>query len=274
VVEPALKREIVAYVLSLELLSERRSCRLIGISRRTYRYQSVKDDQAVIEALSSESERHPGYGFWKLYHTLRRKGHIWNHKRVYRVYCTLRLNIRRRVRKRLPRRVQQPLALPALPDISWSMDFMSDSLYSGPRFRILNIVDDFNRECLCMEIGASISSQRVVRVLDRLKHEGRKPKQIRVDNGPEFLAGAFQHWCQVNSVKLHYIQPGKPMQNGYIERFNGSCRKELLDMYVFESMQEVEQLAWQWMENYNFNRPHKALNFKTPMEVRQEHFVT
>lgn len=269
-----MKREVVEYVLSLELLSERRSCKLIGISRRTYRYESVKNDLEVIEALSRESELHPGYGFWKLYHCLRRKGCLWNHKRVYRVYCALKLNIRRRVRKRLPKRIRQPLALPSLPDMSWSMDFMSDSLYSGRRFRVLNIVDDFNRECLAMEIGTSISSQRVVRVLDRLKNEGRKPQQIRVDNGPEFLAGIFQHWCQINQVKLHYIQPGKPMQNGYIERFNGSCRKELLDMYVFGSMQEVEELAWQWMEDYNFNRPHQALNFKTPMQLKEEYFVT
>lgn len=273
-VEPALKREIVEYVLSLELLSERRSCKLIGISRRTYRYKTVKDDSVLVEALSKAADLHPGYGFWKLYHTLRRSGCLSNHKRVYRVYCTLKLNIRRRVRKRLPKRIQLPLAQPTLPDVSWSMDFMSDSLYSGRRFRILNIVDDFNRECLAMEIGTSISSERVVRVLDRLKSEGRKPSQIRVDNGPEFLAGIFQHWCQINEVKLHYIQPGKPMQNGYIERFNGSCRKELLDMYVFQSMYEVEQLAWKWMTEYNYNRPHKSLNFKTPIEVRNELYVT
>lgn len=269
-----MKREIVAYVLSLQVLSERRSCQLIGISRRTYRYESIKDDLVVIEALSKAAELHPGYGFWKLYHTLRREGCLWNHKRVYRIYCKLKLNIRRRIRKRLPKRVREPLAVPSMPDISWSMDFMSDSLYSGRRFRVLNILDDFNRECVEMEIGTSISSQRVIRVLDRLKQQGRKPQQIRVDNGPEFLAGVFQHWCQVNNVKIHYIQPGKPMQNGYIERFNGSCRKELLDMYVFGSIYEVEQLAWQWKENYNFNRPHKALNFKTPMEVRNKHFVT
>lgn len=273
-VEPALKREIVDYVLSLQLLSERRSCKLIGISRRTYRYHSVKDDRIVIEALTKAVELHPGYGFWKLYHTLRRNGCLWNHKRIHRVYCGLKLNIRRRVRKRLPKRVREPLEVPLKPDHSWSMDFMSDSLYSGRRFRLLNIIDDFNRECVTMEIGTSITSQRVVRVLERLKEEGRKPEQIRIDNGPEFLAGVFQHWCQINSVKLHYIQPGRPMQNGYIERFNGSCRKELLDMYVFESLQEVEHLAWEWIQNYNYKRPHKALEFKTPMEKKKEYFVT
>src|SRR5690606_33289808 len=143
VVEPARKREIVDYVMSLELLSERRSCQLIGISRRTYRYESVKDDQSLIEALNRFAEQYPGYGFWKLYYTLRRSGCLWNHRGVYSVFCTLKLNIRRRIRKRLPERVQLPLTLPTLPDISWSMDFMSGILYSGRRFRILNIVYDF-----------------------------------------------------------------------------------------------------------------------------------
>lgn len=269
-----MKREVADYVISAHQVSEHRSCKLAGISRRTYRYKSIKEDIPVIDALTEAVESHPGYGFWKLHHTLRRKGHVWNHKRVYRVYCGLKLNIRRRVRKRLPRRVAQPLAIPQGMDMSWSMDFMQDSLYNGRRFRMLNIVDDFNRECLVMEVASSINSQYVVRVLDRLKEEGRKPQQIRVDNGPEFLSGIFQHWCQVNQVKLHYIQPGKPTQNSYIERFNGSCRKELLDMYVFENMREVEQLVWNWKENYNFNRPHQALNFKTPMEVRESLCVT
>jgi putative transposase len=267
---PALKREVADYVISVHRVSEHRSCKLSGISRRTYRYQSIKEDTLVIDALSQAVELHPGYGFWKLYHTLRRKGHGWNHKRVYRVYCSLKLNIRRRVRKRLPRRVPQPLAVPQAMDMSWSMDLMHDSLYSGRRFRLLNIVDDFNRECLAMEVATSINSNYVVRILDRLKAEGRKPQQIRVDNGPEFLAGIFQHWCQVNQVKLHYIQPGKPTQNSYVERFNGSCRRELLDMYVFENMQEVEQLVWKWKEDYNYNRPHESLGFKTPVEIREQ----
>lgn len=273
-VTPALKREVADYVISVHRVSEHRSCGLAGISRRTYRYESIKDDDPLIEALNALAGRYPGNGFWKLYDRLRRMGHRWNHKRVYRVYCALKLNIRRKVRKRLPRRVARALEVPKTADVCWSMDFMSDSLYTGRKFRLLNIVDDFSRECLAMEAATSISSRYVVRILDRLKEQGRKPQQIRVDNGPEFLAGIFQHWCQSNEVELRYIQPGKPTQNSYIERFNGSCRRELLDMYVFENMSEVEQLAWNWKEDYNFNRPHDSLNKRTPMEVKEQDCVT
>ena len=209
-VKPAAKRKVVDHLKSAHSFSERKSCFLTGISRRTYRYRSIKNDDSLIEALSTLVEKHPGYGFWKLYHKLRAKGHPWNHKRVYRVYCKLQLNMRRRVRKRLPKRTRQPLSLPEKPDQVWSMDFMNDSLWDGRRFRILNIIDDYNRELVAMEIDHSIPGQRVVRVLDRLQRQGRVPKNIRVDNGPEFLSKVFLLWCQENQVKIQYIQPGKP----------------------------------------------------------------
>ena len=269
-VKPAAKRKVVDYLKAIHEFSERKSCGLASISRRSYRYRSVKNDDDLIEQLNALAEKHPGYGFWKLYHKLRALGYQWNHKRVYRVYCGLKLNIRRRVRKRLPKRIRQPLSLPEQADQVWSMDFMHDSLWDGRRFRILNIMDDYNREVLCMEIDTSIPSQRVVRVMDRLKEQGRIPRLIRVDNGPEFLSKTFQLWCQENQVKIHYIQPGKPTQNGYIERLNGSCRKELLDMYVFKNLEEVEKLAHQWLIEYNYSRPHEALNNLPPIEFKNK----
>ena len=272
-VKPAAKRKVVDYLTDQHSFSERKSCRLAGISRRTYRYRSIKNDEELIEVLSALAEQYPGYGFWKLYRKMRMQGHAWNHKRVYRVYCGLKLNIRRRLRKRLPKRIRQPLGLPQGPDQIWSMDFMNDSLWNGCRFRILNIIDDYNREILAMEIDTSIPSERVVRVLDRLRKEQRLPKGIRVDNGPEFLSKIFQLWCRENQVKIHYIQPGKPTQNAYIERFNGSCRKELLDMYVFRDLQEVEYLAHEWLQEYNYSRPHEALNNLPPMTFKWENFV-
>jgi putative transposase len=183
------------------------------------------------------------------------------------------MNIRRRVRKRLPKRVKEPLTIPGQSDQVWSMDFMNDSLYDGRRFRILNIIDDYNREILAMEIDTSISSERVVRVLGRLKDQGRKPTRIRVDNGPEFISGRFQLWCRENQVEVHYIQPGKPTQNSLIERFNGSCRKELLNMYVFKNISEVEELADQWWQEYNYSRPHEALNNLSPMDYKKEYLL-
>lgn len=267
-VKPAVKRQVVRYVMDRHRFSERRSCGLLGISRRTYRYCSQGNDDQLIEVLNRISAAHPGYGFWKLYRKMRKQGYRWNHKRVHRVYVTLNMSIRRRVRKRLPKRIKEPLLIPQRADQVWSMDFMNDSLYNGRRFRILNIIDDYNREILAMEIGSSISSERVVRVLNRLKEQGRVAEKIRVDNGPEFISGNFQLWCKENKVNIHYIQPGKPTQNSLIERFNGSCRKELLNMYVFKDIPEVEELASKWWEEYNYLRPHQALNNQSPIEYK------
>ncbi|WP_309878818.1 IS3 family transposase [Chryseobacterium rhizosphaerae] len=179
-VKPSVQREIVNFICKKYHLSERRSCLTIGISRRSYRYTSIKNDDELIEVLTQLSQAHPGYGFWKLYHKLRDLGYIWNHKRVHRVYVALNMSIRRRVRKRLPTRVKESINIPLEPDECWSMDFMSDSLYDGRRFRILNIADDYNRELLSMEIDTSICSAKVVRVLNNLKQQGRKPKRIRL----------------------------------------------------------------------------------------------
>ena len=250
-----------------EELSIRRACSALHFSRKSYYYKSVKtSDDEVIEALNRFADKHPGYGFWKLFHVLRRQGYPWNHKRVYRVYTMLKMNLRRRARKRLPKRIKHPLTIPNQSNEIWSMDFMSDTLWDGTRFRILNIIDDYNREALAMEVDTSINAKRVVRVLNRLVQERTLPREIRVDNGPEFMSNIFTLWCQENGIQIRFIQPGKPVQNAFIERFNGSYRSELLNMYVFKTLKDARQLTGDWKRTYNFERPHVALNNQTPIE--------
>lgn len=240
------------------------------LSRSQYYYQSTRDDGDIISALRQLAVQHPAYGFRKLFAYLRRDGHTWNHKRVYRVYKLLHLNKRRKGKRRVPARVKQPLTQQAALNESWSMDFMSDSLTSGRKFRTLNIIDDCNREALAIEIDVSLSSKRVIRTLERVMEERGKPKTIRVDNGPEFTSTDFGTWCKERQISIQFIQPGKPMQNGFIERFNGSYRKEILNAYLFFDLYEVRQLTEKWIDEYNNRRPHEALGNATPAEWPKE----
>jgi putative transposase len=233
----------VQYLVVEKELSIRRACSAVHLSRKAYYYKSVQSsDDELIEALNKYADKHPGYGFWKLYHVLRRAGYEWNHKRVYRVYTHLKMNLRRRARKRLAKRIKHPLSIPFKPNTVWSMDFMSDSLWDGTRFRILNVIDDYKREALAMEIDTSINAKRVIRVLKRIAEDRGLPREIRVDNGPEFLSNFFTLWCQEKGIDIRFIQPGKPTQNAFIERFNGSYRSELLNMYVFKTLNDARQL--------------------------------
>ena len=220
----------------------------------------------MIAALQELAAAHPTYGFRKLLAYLKRAGRKWNHKRVYRVYKLLKLNKKSRGKRRLPARVKQPLLQQSELNSSWSMDFMSDSLASGNRFRTLNVIDDCNREALAIEVATSISSKRVIRTLEQLIDWRGKPEAIRMDNGPEFTSADFTSWCREKEISVHYIQPGKPMQNGFIERFNGSYRREVLDAYLFLELEEVRELTEQWVEEYNTRRPHEALGNLTPSE--------
>src|SRR5258708_13481801 len=235
--------------------------------RSVFRYTRVpKDDSVLMGALEELVTKHPDIGFWKCYYRLRRKGYDCNHKRLYRVYKLLKLNIRRKIKRRLPERVKQPLLVPDALNQGWSMDFMSDSLVDGRRFRLLNIIDDYNRESLWIEVDTSLPSLRVIRVLDRLLEMRGKPLRIRVDNGPEFVSDKLQLWCEERNIQLQFIQPGKPVQNAFIERNNGSLRRELLDAYHFFVLQEVRQMAEEWRRDYNCSRPHQALGFVPPLE--------
>lgn len=229
-----------------------------------YQRQS-KDDSEVIDTLTKLVEQYPRYGFGKLFAIIRREGHPWNHKRVYRVYCEMKLNIKRKYKKRL-KRLPKPLLQPIHPNYCWSMDFMQDSLSCGRVFRTFNVMDDYNREGLGIEIGTSLPAQRITRFLDQLISVRGKPKRIRSDNGTEATSGHFQQWAKTHSIEIDFIQPGKPMQNGFIERFNGTYRREVLDLYLFSSLEEVRQETQRWLGEYNTQRPHHSFANMTPVE--------
>jgi putative transposase len=234
-------------------------------------YKPQKEPDTVLEdRLRQLADRHTRWGLWKMYDYLREKGYGCNHKRVYRVYKALGLQFRRKGKKRLPARIKQALTVPEALNGSWSMDFMSDTLWNGRRFRCLNVIDDYNREILHIEIDTSLSSVRVVRVLELLIEQRGKPRKIRVDNGPEFTAEALSAWCQKQNIELVFIQPGRPMQNAYIERFNGSYRRELLDSYIFDSLKEVQIMTREWMDVYNYERPHDSLNHLSPKKYLEQ----
>ena len=241
---------------------------MISLPRSQYYYSSKKDDLEVTAALQDLAFKHPCYGFRKLFSYLRRDGRNWNHKKVYRVYKMLKLNKRRKGKRRLPARVKQPLVRQAAINQTWSMDFMSDSMVSGRKFRTLNIIDDCTREALAIEIDTSLSSKRVTRILDRVIEERGKPVRIRVDNGPEFTSNEFVLWAKDKEIIIQYTQPGRPMQNGYIERFNRLYREAVLDAYLFFELYEIRLLTTEWIEEYNHRRPHESLNNLTPAEYK------
>ena len=246
------------------------ACDALTISRCTYYYQPKRvDDSEIIDAVSALATKHPTYGFKKIHKRLRLLGHVWNHKRVYRIYCGLKLNLRRKGKKLLPTRHPEPLTVPAKPNECWSMDFMSDSLYSGKAFRTFNVIDDYNRESLAIEVDSSLPSQRIIRVLDRIAAYRGYPKRLRQDNGPEFVSHALELWAEQHGVILDFIKPGKPTQNAYIERFNRTYRNEVLDCYLFNSLTQVRELTDSWMVEYNYDRPHEALNDLPPKEYER-----
>tara|TARA_R100000687_G_scaffold82893_1_gene83725 strand:+ start:1906 stop:2619 length:714 start_codon:yes stop_codon:yes gene_type:complete len=220
----------------------------------------------VIDVLLALTDKYPRYGFRKLFKILRRQGHVWNHKRVYRVYCLLKLNLRRKGKKRLPSRNPEPLCVPELTNHCWSIDFMADSLRCGRRFRTFNVVDDFNREALAIEVDLNLPALRVIRTLDRAAAWRGYPKKLRMDNGPEFISTALAEWAEENGVELEFIKPGKPTQNSYIERFNRTYRNEILDFYLFSRLSEVREITDNWLREYNEERPHESLGDLTPRE--------
>lgn len=187
-------------------------------------------------------------------------------KKVYRVYKLLKLNKERKGKRRLPARVKQPLEQPTAVNRTWSMDFMSDSMVGSRKFRTLNVMDDCSREALAIEVDTSISAKRVIRVLERIIDERSKPHSIRTDNGPEFTSKDLELWAKEKGIIIQYIQPGKPMQNGYIERFNRLYREAVPDAYLFFDLYQVKQLTQEWIEEYNERRPHEALGNLTPEE--------
>jgi putative transposase len=253
-------------------MSCRQACKVVKLPRSTVSYQRRRkpDEEQIANELSELIRLHPAIGFWQAFYRLRRKGFNWNHKRVYRIYTSMGLNIRRRAKKRLPARAKQQLFQPAAINQVWSIDFMNDSLWDGRTFRLLNVMDDYNREVLWIESDTSLPALRVIRVLECLEESRGLPEMIRVDNGPEFISSKLDIWCREKKITLVFIQPGKPMQNAFVERCNGNIRKELLNAYIFKTLDEVKQKTEEWRKDYNENRPHSALNYKTPADLITE----
>jgi putative transposase len=249
-------------------LSVVRACRAAGLSRAAY-YAPPQDqlerDAPVVEALTAVAAAHTSWGSWKCFARLRLVGHAWNAKRVYRVYRALRLNRPRRVKQRVPRRPLQPLLAPAALNATWAADFMSDTLYDGRRFRTLNVLDEGNHEGLAIEVGTSLPSSRVVALLDQLVAIHGAPRAIRCDNGPEPISEALRDSAERRGVALHFIQPGKPNQNAYIERFNRTYRREILDACLFASLADVRAETEAWLTIYNTERPHDSLGDLPPL---------
>lgn len=223
------------------------------------------------DKLCELAELHSRWGFWMMHHHLRLIKHSWNHKKVYRIYTEMKLNLRRKHKKRLPLRVKEPLLQPLYPNVTWSMDFMHDGLINGKSFRSFNVIDDFNREGLNITLDTSLTSSRVIRELERLIEWRGKPERIRVDNGPEFIAHAMEEWAKNNDIILKFIEKGKPNQNGFIERFNRSYREEVLDNFAFESIKQAQTISHAWIWIYNNERPHSSLNYLTPTDFLLKH---
>jgi putative transposase len=246
--------------------SLRRACRLIGLSTATWRYQRQADqtNTQLLERLQAHAVDRPRFGYRRLHTLVGREGLHVNHKRVYGVYRKAELQVRRRRRKRLTRGQRVPLPLPSRRGERWSMDFMVDTLADGRGFRTLNIVDDFTRECVAIEVDRSLPGLRVVRVLERLFETVGLPETIVMDNGPEFTGRALDTWAYARSVQLRFIRPGKPIENAFVESFNGKFRDECLNEHWFASVAEAQTLIEAWRVDYNTVRPHSALQGATP----------
>jgi len=248
-------------------LSERRACGLAGMGRSSYRYQSRDSEESELrERLKKLAAERRRYGYRRLTVLLNREGREVNHERVYRLYREEGLSVQRRKRKRIGAVERQALALPTRTNGRWSMDFVSDGLGDGRKFRSLNIVDDYSRECVATEVDTSIPGGRVVRVLERLNELRGLPEVLVTDNGPEFAGQALDVWAYERGVKLHFIQPGKPIQNAFIESFNGKMRDECLNEHWFRTLSEARQTIEAWRRDYNEVRPHSSLANRTPQE--------
>jgi len=257
----------VVHLIEAFLFSERRACVTVGLCRNSFRYQAKpKNDAEIRSRLRELAQKRRKAGARMLHTLLRREGHLINHKRTERLYRAEGLSLRLKKRKKRTSHLRVVMDRPERINQHWSMDFVSDSLYSGRRFRVLTVVDNFSRECPVLEVDHSLTGQRVTRVLDRIALTRGLPEIITVDNGPEFISKALDLWAYENSVKLRFIQPGKPTQNAYIESFNGKFRNECLNDNVFISLHSAQKIIEIWRQDYNSERPHSSLNDLTPEE--------
>ena len=269
-VRPSSRREAAHDTVEKRGVSIRLACAAFMISETCYRHESKNqpENESIAMWLVNLTLRHRRWGFGLCFLYLRNeRGFGWNHKRVYRIYRELELNLRIRPSRRIRREKPEALSAPLAPNEVWSMDFMSDSLDNGRKFRTFNVIDDHNREGLCVDVDFSLPSARVIGSLERVFEWRGKPKAIRCDNGPEYISGELSEWASKNKIKLLHTQPGHPTQNAFIERFNRTARHEWLDMHVFGSIDEAQALATEWLWSYNNERPHSSIGGIPPVKM-------
>jgi putative transposase len=261
------RRQVAAFFRSELELSERQACRLIGLHRSTSRYARRRDEAKDLRLrLRAWAARRPRWGYRMLHWALVQEGHAVNRKRVYRLYCEEGLRLRRRRRKHVAATPREKLAAATRPNERWSMDFMSDEFEDGRALRLLNLVDDHTRECPAIEVDRSLPATRVIECLERAGAEYGFPETIVVDNGPEFASKALHAWAYQHGIQLHFIDPGKPVQNAFIESFNGSCRNECLNQELFVDVDDARRKIERWRRHYNEERPHSGLGHRAPAE--------
>ncbi|HSG03265.1 MAG TPA: IS3 family transposase [Marinobacterium sp.] len=270
VVKATQRKQVVIHLMQDHKISERAACRLAGIRRSSFRYKAVPRDDAELRARLKElAAKQSAYGYLMLHSLLKTEGLVINKKRTYRIYTEEGLQVRTKKRKKLTR-PRQPLELPTSVNQRWSMDFVSDQLAGGRRFRVLNVVDDYSREMIGQLVSISISGRQVSRFLSQLIEQRGKPKKIICDNGTEFTSKAMFFWSKETSVQLGFIQPGKPTQNAFVESLNGKFRNECLNQHWFRTLDEAKYEIDQWREHYNTVRPHSALGYVSPEEFARQ----
>jgi len=267
VVTPAAHREAAAYLQSTYQMSERRACRVIGADRASVRYQATRpDDGELRERLKTLAQERRRFGYRRLHVLLLREGHAVNKKRVQRIYREERLTVRRRGGRKRAIGTRRPIETPLAANQRWSLDFVSDQMTDGRRFRILTVIDNCTRECLALVADTSLSGRRVARELDAIIARRGRPDMIVSDNGTEYTSNAILGWADDTGVGWHYIAPGKPQQNGYNESFNGRLRDELLNETLFRSLPHARAVLETWRRDYNEERPHSKLGWMTPRD--------
>lgn len=272
-VKPSRLREVAKDAVEQREVSIRLACAAVGISETCYRYKAKlsSENAEIADWLTRLTDNQRNWGFGLCFLFLRNvKGFHWNHKRVYRIYRELELNLRIKPRKRLVRQKPETLAVPEAINECWSMDFMHDQLEDGRSYRLFNVIDDYNREGLGIEVDFSLPAARVVRALNQIIEWRGKPRQIRCDNGPEYISGVLAEWAEKHGINLVFIQPGNPQQNAYVERYNRTVRYDWLGQYLFSSINEVQEQATRWLWIYNNERPNMALGGITPAQRLQQ----
>lgn len=266
-VTPGAKREAAAHLCTVHGVSQRRACAVLQVDRSSVRYRSIRpNDTDLREAMKKVAGERRRFGYRRIHVMLERQGIFMNQKKLRRLYREEKLQVRKRGGRKRALGTRRPMLLPGRTNERWSLDFVSDAFTDGRRFRVLAVVDDYSRECLALVADTSLSGLRVTRELDDLIRQRGKPVTVVSDNGTELTSMAVLKWCQETGVDWHYIQPGKPMQNGFVESFNGSFRDECLNETLFSSLAEARSQITAWKEDYNRNRPHSSLGNLTPSE--------